>query len=73
MANAVVGKGDFTDLATISKDLIVFEKEDFGVGARKNSDLTNKLNIFFKDSYKNGLLTQLATKYNVALNDETLK
>lgn len=73
MANAVVGKGDFTDLSTISKDLIVFEKEDFGVGARKGSDLTEKLNVFFKDSYKSGLLTTLSTKYNVALNDETLK
>ena len=73
MANSVVGKGDFTDLSTISADLIAFEKEDFGVGARKGSDLTEKLNTFFKDSYKSGLLTTLSTKYNVALNDETLK
>ena len=73
MANAVVGKGDFQDLATVSADLIAFDKEDFGVGARKGSDLTDKLNVFFKDSYKSGLLTQLSTKYNVALNDATLK
>lgn len=73
MANSVVGKGDFTELSTISADLIVFEKEDFGVGARKGSDLTEKLNVFFKDSYKSGLLTSLSTKYNVALNDATLK
>ena len=73
MANSVVGKGDFTELSTISADLIAFEKEDFGVGARKGSDLTEKLNVFFKDSYKSGLLTSLSTKYNVALNDATLK
>ena len=73
MANSVVGKGDFTDLATVSADAIAFDKEDFGVGARKNSDLTEKLNVFFKDSYKSGLLTTLSTKYNVALNDATLK
>ena len=73
MANSVVGKGDFTDLATVNASLIAFEKEDFGVGARKNSDLTEKLNTFFKDSYKSGLLKELSTKYNVALNEETLK
>lgn len=73
MANAVVGKGDFTDLATVSADNIVFEKEDFGVGVRKNSNLTDKLDAFFKDSYKSGLLTTLSNKYNVAINDATLK
>ena len=73
MANAVVGKGDFTGLSTISAELIAFEKEDFGVGARKGSDLTAKLNTFFKDSYKSGLLATLSTKYSVALNDATLK
>ena len=73
MANSVVGKGDFTELATVEASKIAFEKEDFGVGLRKNSDLTDKLNKFFKDSYASGLLGQLSTKYNVALNDETLK
>lgn len=73
MANSVVGKGDFTDLSTVSADLIAFEKEDFGVGLRKDSDLTDKLNAFFKDSYKSGLLSQLSAKYNVAINDATLK
>lgn len=73
MANTVVGKGDFASLAVVSADLIAFEKEDFGVGARKGSDLTEKLNAFFKDSYKSGLLTRLSEKYNVALNDATLR
>ena len=73
MANSVVGKGDFTELATVDASLIAFEKEDFGVGARKDSDLTEKLNTFFKESYTSGLLGQLSTKYNVALNDATLK
>lgn len=73
MANSVVGKGDFTDLSTISADLVAFDKEDFGVGLRKGSDLTDKLNTFFKDSYKSGLLANLSTKYKVAINDATLK
>ena len=73
MANSVVGKGDFTELATVDASKISFQKEDFGVGTRKGSDLTEKLNTFFKDSYKSGLLTTLSTKYNVALNDATLK
>lgn len=73
MANSVVGKGDFTGLSVISADLIAFEKEDFGVGARKGSDLTAKLNAFLKDSYKSGLLKTLSNKYNVAINDATLK
>ena len=73
MANSVVSKGDFTDLSTISANLIAFEKEDFGVGARKGSDLTEKLNVFFKDSYKSGLLNELSVKYNVAINEATLK
>ena len=73
MANSVVGKGDFTGLATVDAEKIAFDKEEFGVGVRKNSDLTDKLNTFFKDSYKSGLLTALSTKYNVALNDATLK
>ena len=73
MANSVVGKGDFTDLSTVSASLIAFEKEDFGVGVRKGSDLTAKLNTFFKDSYKSGLLRTLSKKYNVAINEETLK
>ena len=73
MANSVVGNGDFAELATVDASKIAFEKEDFGVGLRKNSDFTEKLNTFFKDSYKSGFLTELATKYNVALNDATLK
>lgn len=73
MANSVVGKGDFADLATVSADAIAFEKEDFGVGVRKNSDLTVKLNNFFKESYKSGVLAELSKKYNVAISDSTLK
>ena len=73
MANAVVGKGDFTDLSTVSASKIAFDKEDFGVGVRKGSNITAKLNAFFKDSYKSGLLTTLSTKYSVALNEDTLK
>ena len=73
MANSVVGKGDFADLSTVDASLIAFDKEDFGVGLRKGSNLTSNLNQFFKDSYQSGLLDDLSKKYNVALNTETLK
>jgi len=73
MANAIVGKGDFTGLATVASNKISYEKEDFGVGARKNSDLTPKLNSFFKDKYNDGTLTKLGEKYGVAVNDEAFR
>lgn len=73
MANSVVGKGDFTGLSTVAANIIAFDKEDFGVGLRKGSDITNKLNDFFKDSYKSGLLSELSKKYNVTVNEDTLK
>ena len=73
MANAIVGKGEFTGLATVASDKISFDKEDFGVGLRKNSDLTPKLDSFFKDKYKDGTLTRLGEKYGIAVNEEAFK
>ncbi len=73
MANSIVGKGDFDGLATIDGSKIAFEKENFGVGCRKNSDLTDKLNQFFKEAYKDGTLEALSEKYNVAIDKESFK
>ncbi len=73
MANAVVGKGDFTALSTIDSEKISFEKEDFGVGMRKNSDLTPRLNSFFKEKYSDGTLSRLGEKYGVAVNASSLR
>ena len=73
MANSVVGKNDFKDLAVVDANKIAFDKENFGVGARKGSNLTTKLNDFFKTSYTSGLLTSLSNKYQVAIDEESFK
>ena len=68
MANAIVGKGDFTGLAAVASDKISFDKEDFGVGLRQKSNITAKLDQFFKDKYNDGTLMRLGEKYGVAIN-----
>ena len=73
MANSVVGKNDFKDLAIVDAKTISFSKENFGVGARKGSNLTSKLNDFFKESYTTGLLKTLSEKYQVAIDEESFK
>ncbi len=73
MANAIIGKGQFTGLSSVDSTLISFEKEDFGVGLRKGSDLTGKLNDFFKQKYADGTLKTLGDQYGVAINDAALK
>lgn len=64
MAGAVIGEGtSYSDLVyTIS---LSDEKEEYGVGFRKGSDLTEKLNDFFKKSYDDGSLLETAKKYGV--------
>ena len=73
MANAIVGKADFTGLAKVAPEAIAFDKEDFGVGLRKGSDLTSRLNTFLKGAYADGSMAKLSETYGVALNDATLK
>ncbi len=62
MAGAMIGEGtDYSDLAyTVS-----LTEEEYGVGFRKGSDLAEKLNQFFKDSYADGQMMQLAQTYGV--------
>ena len=73
MAYSLVGKGDYQDLEIVDASKISFEQEVFAVGLRKNSDLTKKLNEFFKKKYSDGSLKTLAIKYGVALNEEAFK
>ncbi len=72
MAYSVVGKGQYEDLMIVDVNTVSFEKEVFAVGARKDSDLVAKLNSFFKKVYTNGKLAELATTYEVALNEDAL-
>ena len=39
--------------------------EEYGVGFRKGSDLAQKLNDFFKASYADGSMMQIAETYGV--------
>ncbi len=64
MAGAVIGEGtSYEDLVyTVS---LSDEKEEYGVGFRKGSDLAEKLNDFFKKAYEDGSMLEIAKKYGV--------
>ena len=62
MAAAMVGEGTgYADL-TYTCGL---NSEEYGVGFRKGSDLAQKLNDFFKASYDDGTMMQIAETYGV--------
>ena len=63
MAGAMVGEG--TSYENLAYTVGVAEEEDYGVGFRKGSDLTEKLNQFFKDSYGDGSMLEIAKTYGV--------
>lgn len=62
MAAAMVGEG--TDYASLTYT-ISLNSEEYGVGFRKGSDLAGMLNDFFKQSYEDGTMMELAEKYGV--------
>lgn len=62
MAAAMVGEGTgYADLTYT----IGLNDEEYGVGFRKGSDLTEELNQFFKDSYADGTMLEIAETYGV--------
>lgn len=62
MAAAMVGEGtSYADLTYT----VGLNSEEYGVGFRKGSDLAEKLNEFFKTSYDNGTMMQIAEQYGV--------
>lgn len=62
MAAAMVGEGtSYADLIYT----IQLNSEEYGVGFRKGSDLVEKLNQFFVDSYADGTMTALAETYGI--------
>lgn len=62
MAAAMVGEGTgYADLTYTVK----LNSEQYGVGFRKGSNLVEKLNTFFKDSYADGTIMNIAEKYGV--------
>ncbi len=62
MAAATVGEGtSYADL-TYTVEL---NSEEYGVGFRKESDLAAALNDFFKTSYEDGTMQQIADTYGI--------
>ena len=62
MAAAMVGEGTGYASQTYTCGL---NSEEYGVGFRKGSDLAQKLNDFFKASYADGSMMQIAETYGV--------
>lgn len=63
MAVSTIGEGtDYADLAVTSVSL---SSEVYGVGFRKDSDLTAKLNEFFAAKAADGTLKKIAEKYGI--------
>lgn len=62
MAAAMVGEGTGYEKLTYTVPL---NSEEYGVGFRKGSDLVEKLNQFFKDSYADGTMMATAEEYGV--------
>lgn len=64
MAKAMVGVGDYTDLAI--NNAVEPEAEVYAIGCRKGSDLTAKINEAIKTLSANGKLAELAAKYGLS-------
>lgn len=67
LANELVGKGDYANLAKATS--IAIDKEEYAIGMRKGSDFTEKVNEVIKKLAKNGKLSELAEKYGVSLTE----
>lgn len=63
MAGALVGEG--TSYENLAYTIGVAEEENYGVGFRKGSNLTEKLNEFFKACYADGSMLKIAKTYGV--------
>lgn len=62
MAGAMIGEGTGYENLTYTVSL---NSEKYGVGFRKDSDLTEALNDFFKAAYEDGTMKTIAEKYGV--------
>ena len=62
MAGAMIGEGTSYPGLTYT---VALNSEEYGVGFRKGSDLTEKLNEFFKAAAADGSMLELAKTYGV--------
>ncbi len=65
MAGAMIGEGTSYEGLTYTVALNENEKEEYGVGFRKGSEMAAKLNEFMKKYYESGEMQKLAEKYGV--------
>ena len=68
MAGAMIGEGTSYPNLTYTVNLNEAngeEDENYVVGFRKGSDLTEAFNDFYKAAYKDGVVLSLAQKYGV--------
>ena len=62
MAGAMIGEGTSYPNLTYTDKLTT---EEYGVGCRKGSDLASYINVVFAETYADGSLKEIATKYGV--------
>ena len=65
MAGAMVGEGTGYETLASTVSLNADEGEQYGVGFRKGSDLTQKLNEFFQASFADGSMQKAAETYGI--------
>ncbi len=63
MAGAMIGEGTSYEDLVFSFELT---SEEYGIGFAKDSELTEKLNEFLKDAYKDGTMAELAKEYGIS-------
>ena len=63
LANSMVGKGDYSDLAIATG--IQLESEEYAIGFRKGSDMAEKVNAVIAELIADGTLEEIAVKYGV--------
>ncbi len=64
LAKAMVGQGDYADLAVIPD--LRLSVEEYAIGFRKDDALAEQVNTAIVDLYKDGTLMKLAEKYGLA-------
>ena len=70
LAENIVGKGNFSDLAIV--EAIDIDKEVYSIGCRKDSDFDEKINEALIELLDEGKIEELAVKYNVHITDSLM-
>ena len=63
MAKTLIGKGDYADLAMV--ETIEIPSEEYSIGFKKGSELTDKVNGALEKLAEDGTMTSLAEKYGL--------